>query len=258
MGNELLYSAVQYSANPDRFEALNVGVVVYDPSTNSVSSKVTSDFSRLSKAFGQINKSFIALALSDFVGRVKQETDSGARDALKRFQETRSNNLYLTPFLPVNARDLSEAKDTLFDDLVGNPKPKKRATRLGKRLRLGLQDLNVLKRFDVHPEQVTLPRYNYVIRPDLGIRGDHYNLIEAVRFDDPQAGFAAVGEHALAGRALHNSNMKSRLIVVGDFGDQPNAFYQAVREDLLASHTSLYRIDDLRNFVAEVVPPAIH
>lgn len=252
------YAAIQYSSNPERFEALNVGVVIYDHTSNRLSSKITSDFSRVSKLFGKVNKTFLKLSLDDFVARVRSEVATGGHEALQKFKNSRSNNLCLTSFFPVNASSLEDAQQLLFPELVGEIHSVKRATRVSQKLKYGLKELSILKRFDQHPEPVTLPRYNHVIKPDLGIRNDYYQLIEAVRFDDPEQGFKETGSHALAGRALYASHMSSRLVVVGDFGEQPNSFFEAVREDLEAAHTKLYRLDNLKQFVDEIVPSRLH
>lgn len=253
-GGDISYAAIQFSANPEKFESLNVGVVLFDHETKEIAAQVTKDFSRVSKVFGKVNKTFLKIALDDFVSRIRSEMVTGNGEKLDLFRKSRVNNLLLTPFRPVSAESIHDAQQFLFQELVGSHTPKKRATRVARKLKDGLNELSILKNFDQSPDPVTLPRYNYVIRPDLGISNMHYQLIEAVRFDDAESGFSAAGAHALAGRALASNNMSSRLVVVGDFGEQPNGFYQAVKEDLEAADTKLFRMDDLQSFAREMIP----
>ena len=256
--SDLSYAAIQFSSAPESFEALNVGVVVFNGQTGEMRAKTTEDFSRLVRFFGAVNNSFIRGALDDFVGRLQSELRIGGLRNLESHRISRANNIRLTKFMPVFSLDIETAQESLFSELVGRDKPKKRSTRVGRRLKDGLTEMGILKHFDLNPETVTLPRFGVTLKPDLGIKKEKYTLIEAVRFDDPENGFAAAGMHALAGRALTKNNFNFQLVVVGDFGEQSEGFYNAVKEDLNLSNIPVFRLDSLPNFAAEIVPNRFH
>ena len=76
-------------------------------------------------------------------------------------------------------------------------------------------------------------------------------MIDAARFEPAEEGLAEAGKRALEGRALAGS-LNNRLVAIGDFGDQPNDFFEAIRDDLERASTKLYRMDDLRPFADSV------
>ncbi|MFP4405029.1 hypothetical protein, partial [Rhodosalinus sp.] len=171
-------------------------------------------------------------------------------DVLKRFQLMRSNNVRLTPMMPSFGRDGEAEVQRLFEELVGVAPRQPRRTKVSIRLKRELKRLDVLKMFDQNPESISLPRYSLILRPDLGIRREVYNVISAARFDDPERGIEQAGKHALEGRAVHK-NLGMKLVVVGDFGEQPVDYFEAIREDLQQANTALYRMDNLEKLAQD-------
>lgn len=245
------YAIVQFLPDPDRQEGINLGILLYDEDEQRVHVRFSEDLSGKFRGSNDINKSFVFVALEELQYRLKREVEKQPSiEALKRFRAMRSNNVRITPFLPVFAYDFDEEVQRLFEALVGDSKKKTRKQRVSIKLKSGLKKLNVLEKFDQHPDPVSLPRYRLKLKPDLAIRRERYNLIEAARFDEPERGLEQAGRHALAGRALRE-NLNMSLIVVGDFGSLPNDYFAAIKEDLERSDTQLFRVDRLDDMATQ-------
>lgn len=249
----LKYTIVQYRADPMRQEMLNVGVILFDASTGQVEARAATGFSRLQKAFSGLNVTFVKFALDDFVQQVRDRfLSSGSFQAIEDFRRLRSNNLHITPLLPTFADSIVQEAERLFEELVGDQPVQKRRSSVASKMRSELKRLRVLDLFDRHPEPIRIPRYNFVLKPDLGLRREKLELIAASRFDNADVGLKNMGELAFAGKALAKTE-RMRLIVVGDFGAQSNDYYNAIKEDLSASNTELFRLEEM-NALASRVP----
>lgn len=247
--NELAYSIVQYSHEPERQERINVAVITFDLRSLKTHWSGLQSFGRLSTVFGRVNPSFLKASMEEFYERTAFEFTRG--DGIKgvqKFRQTRSNNLFLTHPRPVIGASLSDVTKRLFIDAVEARGGGERRTKVGRQLKTVLEQRDVLKRFDRDPEPVSLPRYRAKVRADLAIRKREYTLIEAVRFDDVQGLLKKTGEQAFLGNAL-NTNLGMRLVVVGDFSGETLELFRTVKEDLQAANTELYRIDQIDPFV---------
>ena len=246
------YAILQYSPQPERFEAVNVGVMIFDHVKKRVISRVSNDLSRVKRLYKEVNKVFVLNAIGDFVSRVEHEFASAkSLQELQLFREKRSNNFHLTPIVPVISDDLDDQLSELFLDLVGDPIKAPRSERVSSKLRSALRSEGVMQLLDKRPEPVSIERYGVFLRPEYGFQNGHYNLVDAARFDNAEQGLAEAGKRALEGRALADS-LNNRLVVIGDFGDQPNDFYEALRDDLERADTKLYRLDNLGAFAQSV------
>jgi len=251
------YAIIQYSPHPERFEFINVGIVIFDNKLRKVYSKVSKDFSRAKKVFGGVQKVFLNMAMDDFVNRIKFEfSHSSSNKELSDFLGKRANSLRVTPVLPTMGYDAVAELDKLYSELVAAPKSRKRAKPVSVLLKNAFSDHGVLDLLDKKPETVQLERYGVEIKAHYGFQNGHYNLINAARFDDPEAGLAEAGKLGLEGRALAETP-ENRLIVVGDFSDQTSGYYNAIREDLRRSNTMLYRLDEVQ-ILSDMIKSSVH
>lgn len=244
----LAYSIVQVSPDSVRGERVNVGVFVFDLETGEIAHRFTDDFNRVSRLGPKQPEAFLRFALEELRSRVGSEFSRPVPEkSLRKFLNTRSNNLRMSELEPAFGLDAESEAERLFEEFVGTRERKRRETKVAVKLRSALKELGILGRFDQRPEEVPLPRYKIRLRPDLAIRRERYHLIEAVRFDDSEKAVSAAGFHMLAGKAVYETlNMK--LVVVGEFGGQPDDFVENIRDDLERSNTSLYRMSDLARF----------
>jgi uncharacterized protein with GYD domain len=251
------YAIIQYSPHPERYEFINVGVVVFDYEYRKIHRKVSKDFTRAKKVFGGVQKAFLNMALDDFVNRIAYEfAHSNSSKELSNFLGKRANSLRVTPLLPTVGNDAAAELEKLYSELIAAPKSRKRSKRVSLLLKHAFSNHGVLELLDKKPETVQLERYGVEIKAHYGFQNGHYNLINAARFDDPEAGLAEAGKLGLEGRALAET-LEKRLIVVGDFSDHTGGFYNAIRDDLKRSSTTLYRLDEIQK-LSDVIRSSVH
>ena len=164
------YAILQYSPQPERFEAVNVGVMIFDHVKKRVISRVSNDLSRVKRLYKEVNKVFVLNAIGDFVSRVEHEFASAkSLQELQLFREKRSNNFHLTPIVPVISDDLDDQLSELFLDLVGDPIKAPRSERVSSKLRSALRSEGVMQLLDKRPEPVSIERYGVFLRPEYGL-----------------------------------------------------------------------------------------
>lgn len=244
------YSIVQYCADPERLEVLNVGVLLIDPKYQRVHLKFADKFDRIQRVFGGVNRVFLNNLLSNLEDRIRVELQHGTLD---RFFESRSNVLRFTPVLPVLEGNLEVEIQKLYDDLVGQGSQGKRRLRVSTRVKQNLDRIGILPFLDRKPSPVHLDRYDIVIKPEYGFQNGKYNLIDIARFDQSADGLAEAGQRALEGRAV-SELLGKKLNVIGDFENTSEDFFIAIREDLKRAEVDLYRLDDLSGLAKRVRP----
>jgi len=200
---DLYYSIVQFSPRPERFEFINVGVLVFERRQKRIYSKLTSDFGRVKKFFGDASPSFLKLALEDFSDRVEYEFVR--RDFVfssEEFNSKRAGMFQITPVLPVSGRDASEVAAEIYADLVEATVKQPRAERVSTRLTEAFKDAGVLSLLQRRPKAVHIQKWGVSIKADYGYQNGVFNLIDSARFDNSERGLAEAGKRVLEGRAL--------------------------------------------------------
>lgn len=248
------YTIIQYCPHPERYEFLNVGVIIFDHNNLKMLPKLNDNFVRVRKMFNDFSPSYLHSALEDFVVRIGYEfKENHSNRRLEDFFAKRANMFKVTPVLPVFSDDLGAELENLFSELVSTPSSNKRKARIGTKLTQALKNEGVLQLLDKKPDLVRIEKYGVNIRAHYGFQNGVYNLVDAVRFDDPEKGLAEAGKRALEGRVL-SETLDRRLVVVGDFGSQPSDFYHAIKIDLERAKTKLFRFDqigELANLIKE-------
>lgn len=105
------YSVIQYSPDPVRGEALNVGVVLLSPEDHFLDIRVARSLRRIHSAFGRHqSESLIRMALQSFSSRLSGHFEEfpTPRD-LDAFAATMGNDLRLLPCRPAIIKDPVEA-----------------------------------------------------------------------------------------------------------------------------------------------------
>lgn len=249
----LFYSIVQFSPFPERFEYVNAGVVIFDPKVKKTSIKLSDDFLRAKKFFGEINSIFVRNALHDFSQRVMYhfssiEVNSSSIDA---FNNRRSTLFRLTPPNAVAGIRVESALDRLFEELVSPNNLPKKIDRINTRLTRAFREAGVLSLLDKRPEPINLDQYGVSLQADYGYQNGVYNLIDAARFDSPQRGLAEAGKRVLEGKAL-SEMLGKRLVVVGEFGHQPEHFVDHLRSDFESVGAKLFKLDEIEKLTDEI------
>lgn len=252
-----LYALVQFSAVPERQEFVNVGIILLVPDANFFEVRMADDFSRLDKVFGYQPRTYIAPLMQSMRNRLKHEwVSSHSIERLSEFARKRANDLRLSQLLPVAVDDPAETLDRLFDKLVDGRPKKKREPRMQRKLREAFEKSGVTRYLD-RPEEIVLPEYGIKVQVPYGYQNGCYNLIDGMNMrEDQSEGLREAGKRAIEGNLLwkHFDKQRNpkRLVVIGDFAKQTEAFYRGVAEQMQAAHVKLYRLDDLNPLFRDI------
>lgn len=247
------YSIIQFSPFPERFEYVNLGVLVFDEVRNKVEHKISNDFTRVKKFFGDVNTSFLGFALQDFCQRVIFEYNRNyfSSHFVDSFNEKRADLFKLTPISAAFGESSTSVVDTLFCNLIALSPQVKRIERVNKLLTDAFSSAGVLQLLQKRPEPVHIEQYGVSIQADYGYQNGVYNLIDAARFDSPQRALAEAGKRVLEGRAISELPGK-RLVVVAEFGEQPLQFVDNLRDDFHRAGVKLFRLEEVDQLADEI------
>lgn len=117
METKACYLVIQYCPNMERNEAVNIGVIILYADDTLAGVKVTDDYSRIERFFGEIDKKRLTSIIDAFVTRLK------ANDAEKTcdFLNTRANTITCPPPRPIKLINIEDDLNQLFKDLVEEP-----------------------------------------------------------------------------------------------------------------------------------------
>lgn len=250
--NSMSYSIVQFSLRPERFEFVNVGVLVFDRRSARVVSRLSSDFARVRKFFEDASPSFLKMALLDFAERVEYEFGKKNFEiSAAEFNSKRAGIFQITPVLPVAGTDADKVVAGLYSDLVEAKSQNKRVQHINTRLTEAFREVGVLPLLEKRPKAVLIEKWGVNIKADYGYQNGVYNLIDAARFDDAERGLSEAGKRVLEGRALAET-LEHRLVVVGDFGDQPESYVSNIREELVDAGAKLFTLNEVSILADEI------
>ncbi len=249
---DLSYSIVQYSPRPDRFEFVNVGVLVFDERLKRIVSKLSSDFSRVRKFFGEVSPSYLKLALEDFSDRVEYEFRAAEfKISSEMFNSKRVGLFQITPVLPISGKNASEVAANLFSELVETDAKRVKTQRVSTLLTNAFKNAGVLPLLERRPKAVRIAKWGVSVKADYGYQNGVFNLIDSARFEDSERGLAEAGKRVLEGRALADT-LDHRLVVVGDFGEQPNSFVNSLKHEFAEANAKLFTLDEIDLLAAEI------
>lgn len=250
--SELAYSIVQFSPRPERFEFINVGVLVFDGGRGKVISKHSSNFSRVKRFFGDASPSFLKMAVADFSEQVEYEFRKRRFEiSAVDFNSKRAGIFQITPLLPALGENPHEIAQSLFVELVEAKVKNKKSERVSTRLTHALKDAGVLPLLQKRPKAVQIEKWGVSVKADYGYQNGVYNLIDSARFDDSERGLAEAGKRVLEGRALAET-LDHRLVVVGDFGEQSNSFVRDLKEEFSKADSKLFTLDEVDILANEI------
>lgn len=252
------YALIQFSPVPERMEFLNVGVVLAVPEAEFIGVRFAESHGRIDRFFKHPQSAFLQNAKEGLARRLAFEfAKSYDVEALELFAANRANELRVSPFLPVAAVDPQAVLNRLFNELVGEDKVQSRRPRMARVLKEAFVKASVFGFVEEKPAPVELPELGISIKAPFGYQNGAYNLIDGMQFSpDPGEALEKAGKRALEGALLwKQSNIagpQKRLVVVGDFSDKSEAFYEAVGEQLEKSHVRLYRLDNIAPLVEDI------
>jgi hypothetical protein len=255
------YSLVQYCPDLSRLEGVNIGVLIYDSSTQRLRLRVLKSHRRIGQFFGKQDWTFVDRLKNSLVDRLGRESFS-SKDELQKFISKRANAIQLTPLQPVIINEIDQDIDKLFEELVSpvTAQRRKRIDRdLGERLLAAGVKQMVRPSVSVH-----FPFFDEPVRAPFGYQNGRFNLLAPVQFtSDLRDVIAKAGERAFEGKILYENpdpglGMLCLNVVAKfpeEFGDQSKRLIENV---LTEHHVKFYNFEDLSPLVEDIKDAAAH
>jgi hypothetical protein len=252
------YALVQFCPVPERMEFLNIGIVLIVPELRHVGVKLSQSNARIDRVFGKQSRAYLDVLKESFEHRLRSEFyDRFDDEHIASFARKRANDIRISAIQPVMVDDPDADLEALFLELVGKEAAAPREPRIRRKLKDAFAKYRVEHYLD-KPEEIELPEYGLKINAPYGYQNGCYNLVDGMRISENVAdGLREVGKKAIEGNLLWKhfegrSSECKRLIVVGDFSQQSNAFYHAVDDQLRDANMKLFRLDNLRPLLDDI------
>lgn len=254
------YALVQFCPIPERLEFLNIGLVLVVPDLAFVGVRFARGQSRIDRAFGRQPRSYLEAIKASFQERLRGELLNGMRESsFEEFSQKRANEIRVSRLLPVMVSDADRDFESLFDELVGEDEPAPREPRIRRKLREAFVSNRVEQLLD-NPGDVELPEYGVKIHVPYGYQNGCYNFIDGMRLSaNVGDGLREAGKRSMEGGLIwkhFEHGPCKRLVVVGDFSQQSNEFFNAVRSQFDESNVKLHRLDDIRPLLKDILENA--
>jgi hypothetical protein len=253
MSRQGYYSVLQYLPFPERFEFVNVGVVVFAPEAQSIEIIAAPDYARIAKLFGKPDKNHLRASIDSIARRLNSEFGKWSRESVSRFAAMRAGKIQMSAPLPIL---IDESPATiaakLFDEMVAETPKQVRASQARVAFKKRLEGAGVIHLVDSSPAPVTLPQ-GVTIKVPFAYQNGAYNLIDPVRLAGPvDEALKNASARAIEGRWLfEHSNLMAhpqRLVVVGDLSSQSDAFASSLEKVMRENEVRFYdfeRVDEL-------------
>ncbi len=254
------YALVQYCPVPERLEFLNIGLVLSVPEIGALKVRFYRGHSRLDRMFGRQSKSYLDALKDSFAVRLSEELSRRPEGAgFDEFVQKRANDIRVSRLLPLLVSDVDADFERLFNELVGEDDRAQREPRMRKKLREAFIKHRVEGLLD-NPAEVDLPEYGLKINVPYGYQNGCYNLIDGMRLSaNINDGLREAGKRSMEGGLIwkhFEGGQCKRLVVVGDFSQQSNAFYNAVCDQFEEANVRLHRLDDMRPLLNDIIDNA--
>lgn len=153
------YSIIQYSPVSDRFEFVNIGVVLVAPDRKFVGVRFSKGARRIEKFFGkQKQGAYLAYLKQSIADRLKVELSRDlSRSHFEGFVASRANDIRFSKPLPMLVEDPDADLDELFESLVGDVEIAQRGPKVITKFRKQLEAAGVSHLLQ-KPEPVSLPK----------------------------------------------------------------------------------------------------
>jgi hypothetical protein len=254
------YSLIQFSPDPSRLEAVNIGVVVYSSHDGKLSLEITRSNRRIRRFFGEQDWKFVKRAKAAISNQLHREYFRSIQD-LESFIAKRANAIQLSAPRPMQIASIDEAVKSLYLRLVGE-EPVERRHRIARDLTKSLEDAGVaalVERF----VSVEIPDFKRSVRVPYAYRNGRFNLISPLEFDPETDLLAKTGKSAIEGKLLYDRPDpkfgQMQLVVVANFDEEiERPTRELVEKIFLENKVKVYPIaelgplvDDIRKSAAE-------
>jgi len=256
------YSVIQYCPDLGRWEAANIGVLLFCPDTNFLRAITTKHNRRIIRFFGskgqdwkQVNtiKKSLEKALSCNSFHIN------SLDDLRHFIATRANALQFTPPRPIKVTDPQTVLRDLYDRVVGDSQESSSGRgrpNVRDLLDRSLAEADVRRKLfeDIHIE---LPSLGREVSTPYGYQNGRFHAIDAVSFTGTHdQSWKTACLHAIDGRALFEhvdpKLGRLRLVIVGQFREDDPKTREDVRRVLEANQVKLFPTERISSLIEDI------
>lgn len=249
------YSLIQFSPVPDRFEFINIGVMLAVPALKFFDVKYSRGQKRIEKLFGKQRQSYLSSLKEAIRNRLELEVSKEfSLNRFEKFAESRANEIRISRPLPVVVADTPKDElDDLFQHLVGESEVAQRGPRIVTKLTKELDAAGISHMLE-KPEPVSIPKYGITIEAPYAYKNGAYNLIDPVRLSgDADDAFKEASKRAIEGQWLSNqTHGEKKLIVVGDLSQSQPGIGAAVYDMMAQHNVSFYSFGHLQTLIEEI------
>jgi hypothetical protein len=252
--NNGYYSLIQFSPDPSRLEAVNIGIVVYSSSERKLSFRITRSNQRVRKFFGNQDWRFLNRAKSAIANRLRSEYFSSVED-FEAFISRRANDIQLTHPRQMRISEIQQDVQNLFERLVGNDLAdhKCRITSILKKKLMDAEVANLVSK----TVSVEIPDFKRAIRVPYAYQNGRFNLISPVQFDPETDILAKTGKSAIEGKLLYEHPDPvygdMRLVVVSNFEEGiEKSTREFVNKIFRENRVTVYSLENLDPLVEDI------
>ncbi len=254
------YSVVQYCPDRGRFEAANIGVLLFCPESGFLQARMSGNNSRIKKFFGSEGQDWkrihaVKKALQD---RLEKEGPvMRSIDDLQQFIATRANVIQITPPKPMKVSTPEDDLKDLYEQLIGQAAKSEPQMNLKKILADKFSAAGLDKKI-ISDVKVEVPVLAEEVEIPFGFQNGRFNLINPVRFGaaDPKQSLRTAFKYAVEGRSLYEHPDKDfgklQLIVVGQFRPEDKVSPALVRRIFDESHVKLFSTAEVPKLIDEI------
>lgn len=255
------YSVIQFCPDAARQEAVNVGVVLFDPKTGYVGVKFTPTLDRIHKFFGKGTLDAGQLkVLGESVQLLlrREKALLASPDTFATLAGRQANELRFTPPRKIALGHPQNVLDAVYQRLVDASLPAREGQSLKARLRREFDTPDLSRRVRRSVE-VSVPRYPQPISAPFGYQNGVFNLIQPATFlaDNPSELLKRTGGLHLEGELLRETDHpefgRLGLVVVGEVkGSKRREAEQFVAEQLGQDQVAFSPVERLGDLLDEI------
>lgn len=254
------YSVIQYCPDLGRFEAANVGVLLFCPEKQFIRALTSRNNRRIMQFFGSEGHDWkrINIFKRGLEDRLQNEVSTiKSVDDLKQFIALKANVLQITPPNSMKVNDPEQDLRNLFEEIIGEPARPAR----GKNLRSYVADKLTqpdLESKIVPDIRVSVPVLQKDVDIPFGYQNGRFNLINPVRFGarNPEQSVVTACKYAVEGRSIYDHSDPTwgvmQLVVLGQFRTKDDETPGRVRRIFEENSVKLFTLDDLPTLVDEI------
>lgn len=254
------YSVIQYCPDLSRFEAANIGVLLFCPESGFLKAITSGNNERIIKFFGREGHDWkrVQTFKKGLEDRLKKEHSSiQSLDDLQHFIAMRANLIQLSDPRPMKVFDPEKDLAELFKKLVGT-KAKREAKRDLKKVLADKFSTAGLEKKLISKVKVDVPVLNKEVEMPFGFQNGRFNLINPVRFgtSDPDNAFRTACKYAVEGRSIYEHKDddfgEMQLVIVGQFRPSDVESPAVVRRVFDDNAVKLFRFDEVPQLIDEI------